>query len=284
MSGEQDLRKMGGLWRLIPVTYGLMWIGSLALAGIPFFAGYFSKDAIIESSFAAHTGIGTYAFVLGVAAAMLTAFYSWRLLYMAFHNAPRADHHTMEHVHESPKIMLVPMMVLAVGAIISGALLFTPFVGEGSAEFWGKAILILPGHDALEAAHHVPLWVKAAPLVVGLLGIALATYLYLMRTDLPAKLAAAFRPIYLFLLNKWYFDDLYDALFVRGAFRIGRGLWLGGDKAVIDGVGPDGIASSTVVASRGASRLQSGYVYHYAFVMLIGVVIMVSWYLLRAGR
>jgi NADH-quinone oxidoreductase subunit L len=284
MSDEQDLRRMGGLWRLIPVTYGLMWIGSLALAGIPFFAGYFSKDAIIESAFAAHTGIGTYAFLMGVGAALLTAFYSWRLLYMAFHGAPRADHHTMEHVHESPKIMLAPMMVLAVGAVISGALLVTPFVGEGAAAFWGKAILILPGHDALEAAHHVPLWVKAAPLVVGLIGIALATYLYLMRTELPAKLAAAFRPVYLFFLNKWYFDDLYDALFVRPAFRIGRGLWLGGDRAVIDGVGPDGIASTTVGLSRGASRLQTGYLYHYAFAMLIGVVILVSWYLLRAGR
>ena len=284
MSDEQDLRRMGGLWRLIPVTYGLMWIGSLALAGIPFFAGYFSKDAIIESAFAAHTGIGTYAFLLGVAAALLTAFYSWRLLYMAFHGAPRADHHTMEHVHESPKIMLAPMMVLAVGAVISGALLFTPFVGEHSAEFWGKTILILPGHDALEAAHHVPLWVKASPLVVGLIGIALATYLYLMRTELPAKIAAAFRPVYLFFLNKWYFDELYDALFVKPAFKIGRGLWLGGDKAMIDGIGPDGIASTTVSLSRGASRLQTGYVYHYAFAMLIGVVILVSWYLLRAGR
>jgi len=284
MSGEQDLRKMGGLWRLIPVTYGLMWIGSLSLAGIPYFAGYFSKDAIIESAFAAHTGIGTYAFALGVAAALLTAFYSWRLLYMAFHDTSRADHHVVEHVHESPKIMLVPMMVLAVGAVISGALLFTPFVGEGAAQFWGKAILILPPHDALEAAHHVPLWVKAAPLVVGLIGIALATYLYLMRTQLPAKIAAAFRGVYLFLVNKWYFDELYDSLFVRPAFRIGRGLWLGGDKAVIDGVGPDGIASVTAGLSRGASRIQTGYVYHYAFVMLAGVVILVSWYLLRAGH
>jgi NADH-quinone oxidoreductase subunit L len=178
----------------------------------------------------------------------------------------------------------VPMMVLAVGAVISGALLFTPFVGEGSAEFWGKAILILPPHDALEAAHNVPLWVKTAPLIVGLIGIALATYLYLMRTQLPAKIAAAFRGVYLFLVNKWYFDELYDALFVRPAFRIGRGLWLGGDKAVIDGIGPDGIASVTAGLSRDASRIQTGYVYHYAFVMLAGVVILVSWYLLRAGH
>jgi NADH-quinone oxidoreductase subunit L len=130
----------------------------------------------------------------------------------------------------------------------------------------------------------VPLWVKASPLVVGLIGIALATYLYLTRTELPAKIAAAFRPVYLFFLNKWYFDDLYDALFVRGAFKVGRGLWLGGDKAVIDGVGPDGISSTTLSLSRGASRLQTGYVYHYAFVMLVGVVILVSWYLVRAGR
>ena len=284
MSDEQDLRKMGGLWRLIPITYGLMWIGSLALAGIPYFAGYFSKDAILESAFAAHTGIGNYAFALGVAAAFLTAFYSWRLLYMAFHNKSRADHHTIEHVHESPYIMLVPMMVLAVGAILSGGLLFTHFVGEGSAEFWAKAILILPGHDALEGAEHVPAWVKAAPLVVGLTGIAIATYLYLVRTELPAKIACVFRWIYLFFLNKWYFDELYDFLFVKPAFRLGRGLWLGGDKGVIDAVGPDGMASATAGLSRGASKLQSGYVYHYAFAMLAGVVIMVTWYLLRAGR
>jgi len=284
MSDEQDLRRMGGIWRLIPVTYGLMWIGSLALAGVPYFAGYFSKDSIIESAFAAHTSIGTYAFVLGVCAALLTAFYSWRLLYMAFHGPTRADHHTFEHVHESPKIMLVPMMVLAVGAILSGALLAGPFVGEESAEFWGKAILILPGHDALIEAHHVPTWVKLAPLVVGLIGIALATWLYLKRTDLPGKIATAFRGLYLFLLNKWYFDELYDRLFVQPAFRIGRGLWLGGDKAVIDGVGPDGIANVTTDLARGAGKVQTGYVYHYAFAMLVGVVIFVSWYLWRAGH
>jgi NADH-quinone oxidoreductase subunit L len=180
--------------------------------------------------------------------------------------------------------MLVPMMVLAVGAILSGGLLFTHFVGEGATEFWAKAILILPGHDALEGAEHVPAWVKAAPLVVGLTGIAIATYLYLVRTELPAKIACVFRRIYLFFLNKWYFDELYDFLFVRSAFRLGRGLWLGGDKGVIDSVGPDGMASATAGLSRGASRLQSGYVYHYAFAMLAGVVIMVTWYLLRAGR
>ena len=201
-----------------------------------------------------------YAFALGVAAAFLTAFYSWRLLYMAFHNKSRADHHTIEHVHESPKIMLVPMMVLAVGAIVSGGLLFTPFVGEGSAEFWGKAILVLPGHDALEAAHHVPLWVKASPLVVGLIGIAIATYLYLIKTEIPAKIAGAVRGLYLFLLNKWYFDELYDSLFVKPAFRLGRGLWLGGDKGVIDAVGPDGIAAATTGLSREASKVQTGYV------------------------
>jgi NADH-quinone oxidoreductase subunit L len=284
MSDEQDLRRMGGILRLIPVTYGLMWIGSLALAGIPYFAGYFSKDSILEAAFAAHSAIGTYAFVLGVAAALLTAFYSWRLLYMAFHGRTRADHHVFEHVHESPKIMLVPMMVLALGAIVSGGLLAGPFVGENSAEFWGRAILILPGHDALAGAHHVPAWVKLAPLVVGLIGIALATYLYLKRTDLPGRIATALRGVYLFLLNKWYFDELYDRLFVQPAFRIGRGLWLGGDKAIIDGLGPDGIASVTTDLARGAGKVQTGYVYHYAFAMLVGVVILVSWYLWRAGH
>jgi NADH-quinone oxidoreductase subunit L len=290
MSDEQDMRKMGGLWKLIPVTYALMWIGSLALAGIGIpgtmigFAGFHSKDVILESAFAAHTGVGNYAFWLGIAAAFMTAFYSWRLLFMTFHGQPRCDEKTLAHVHESPRIMIVPLFLLAAGAVFSGALGYQFFVGDGLATFWGDSIQILPTHTALADAHHAPLWVKWLPLVVGAVGISLAYYLYIAHTDLAAALAQKLRPLYLLSYNKWYFDEIYDRLFVRPAFYLGRGLWKAGDGAVIDGVGPDGIAATTLRFARRASALQSGYVYHYAFAMLIGVVLLVTFYFLtRSG-
>jgi NADH-quinone oxidoreductase subunit L len=285
LSGEQDMRKMGGLWRLIVVTYVLMWIGSLSLAGIWPFAGYYSKDMILEAAWASGTGVGRYGFVLGVLAAFLTAFYSWRLLFLTFHGEPRADHEVMHHVHESPKVMIVPLIVLATGAVVAGFLGYNVFVGEGREAFWRESILVLPQHASLEAAHHVPEWVSTAPLIVGLLGIGTAWLCYIWRPGVPALVAARFRPVYLFLLNKWYFDELYNFLFVRGAFVLGRFLWKGGDGALIDGLGPDGAALTTLRAAVGASRLQTGYIYHYAFAMLIGVFVFasiyVSLYLLR---
>jgi NADH-quinone oxidoreductase subunit L len=279
MSGEQDMRKMGGLYRLIPKTYVVMWIGSLALAGIPFFAGYYSKDTLLEAAYANHTSFGFYAYWLGIIAATLTAFYSWRLLFMTFHQAPRADHHTMEHAHESPNVMLVPLYVLAFGAVVAGFIGFNVFVGEGRAEFWREALFVLPEHDSLEGAHHAPLWVGLLPTVVGVIGIAVAYRFYIQRPELPGALAARFRTLYLFLLNKWYFDEVYDWLLVRPALWIGRGLWQTGDGAIIDGFGPDGIAAAARNLARRASALQTGYVYHYAFAMLIGVVVIVTWYL-----
>jgi len=280
MSDEQDMRKMGGIWKHIKQTYALMWIGSLALAGIFPFAGYYSKDIILESAFAAHTGVGAYAFWLGIAAAIMTAFYSWRLLFMTFHGAPRSDEKTMAHVHESPAVMLIPLYVLAAGSIASGFLLVygTGLVGENWADFWGDSIVILGTHQALEAAHHVPAWVVYAPLAMGILGIALAWCVYIHRPGSAEALARTFRPLYQFSFNKWYFDELYDFLFVRPAFYLGRGLWKSGDGAVIDGVGPDGIAATTQSLSRRTSLLQSGYIYHYAFAMMIGVFVLISWY------
>ena len=280
MSDEQDMRKMGGIWRMIPVTYGLMWIGSLALAGIPPFAGFFSKDMILESAYAAHSGHGTFAYWLGAAAAFMTAFYSWRLLLMTFHGAPRADKHVMDHVHESPKVMLIPLVVLAVGAVFAGWWGYGNFVGDARVEFWGSALFVLPENDVIEAAHHVPAWVKYLPLVLALSGIGLAYVMYLLMPDLPAVLARALRPLYLYSFNKWYFDELYDFLFVRPAMFLGRGLWKTGDGTLIDGCGPDGVAAATINLARRASRLQSGYVYHYAFAMLIGVVALISWYMI----
>jgi NADH-quinone oxidoreductase subunit L len=279
MSGEQDIRKMGGIYKLIPYSYMLMWIGSLALGGLPPFAGYFSKDIVIESAYASHTAWGTYAFWIGVTAAFMTAFYSWRLLILTFHGTSRADEKVLHHVHESPYSMLIPMTFLAIGAVVAGWLAYDAFVGERIAEFWGKSILILEHHHALHEAHHVPAWVKFSPLVAGITGIALAYAFYMFNPDTPGKVASTFRGVYLFLLNKWYFDELYDRIFVEPARRIGRGLWKGGDGAVIDGFGPDGIAATTVRLARKASQLQTGYVYHYAFAMLIGIAGFVTWYL-----
>ena len=286
VSDEQDMRKMGGLWKRIPYTYALMWIGSLALAGIGIpgtpigFSGFFSKDVIIEAAYGAHSGPGTFAFWVGVVAAFLTAFYSWRLILMTFHGKPRMDKETWDHVHESPRVMIWPLYLLAAGAIFGGILAYGAMVGDGRADFWGDSLLVLPANDSIEAAHHAPLWVKWAPLIVALAGIGLAYVMYMFRPDLPALLARVFRPIYLFLLNKWYFDELYDAIFVRPAFVIGRGLWKRGDGGVIDAYGPDGIAATTISLAQRASRLQTGYVYHYAFAMLIGVVVLVTWYML----
>jgi NADH-quinone oxidoreductase subunit L len=284
VGGEQDMRKMGGLAPHIRQTYVLMWIGSLALAGLPIFAGYYSKDIILESAFAAGTGAGDYAFILGLAAAVMTAFYSWRLLFMTFHGAPRADHHVMAHVHESPPVMLVPLYVLAAGAVLAGVAFAPLLVGEHYADFWGKSILILDHHGALHGAHEVPLWVKLAPVVAGLAGIAVAVQLYLRRTDLPRALALRNWPLYQFLLNKWYFDELYDLVLVRPAMRLGRLLWKGGDGRVIDGFGPDGIAATVIDLARRAAALQTGYLYHYAFAMLIGVAALVSWYFYALGH
>ncbi len=289
MSAEQDMRKMGGIWRLVPVTYAVMWIGSLSLAGVGIpglfgFAGFYSKDVILEAAWAAESGVGRYAFWLGLLVAILTAFYSWRLLLMTFHGRARADDKVMAHVHESPKIMLVPLIVLALGAVFAGAIGYSQFVGAGMESFWGDSVLVLPGHESIEAAHHVPLLVKLAPLGAALIGIALAYLMYMGRPDLPARIVGRVRAFYLFLLNKWYFDEAYDILFVRFANYLGYGLWKSGDGALIDGVGPDGVAAAALNLAQRASRLQTGYVYHYAFAMLIGVVALVSWYLLaRVG-
>ncbi len=280
MSGEQDMRKMGGLANVIPYTYILMWIGSLALAGIWPFAGYYSKDTILEASYAAGTGVGLYAYWLGVLAALLTAFYSWRLLFMTFHGKSRADHEVLHHAHESPPVMLWPLVVLAIGAIVAGKLGFDYFVGEDRLHFWREAIVVLPQHDALASIENVPFWVGKLPLAMGLLGIFSAWVAYIWQPWLPARTAQAFRPIYLLFLNKWYFDEIYDFLIVRPLMALGFGFWKKGDGGLIDGLGPDGFAATTRRLSIGASRLQTGYLYHYAFVMLIGVVVLVSWYLL----
>jgi len=283
MSDEQDMRKMGGIYTLLPGTYAVMWIGSLALAGIPFFAGYYSKDLIIEAAFAAGEGMGRYAYVMGMAAALLTAFYSWRLLFMTFHGRARADEKVMAHVHESPKVMMIPLLLLAVGAIFAGFFGYDMMVGEHRAEFWGDSIFVMPANDVIEAAHHVSALVKYSPVGLALIGILVAWWWYVKNPTIPGRVAGLHREAYLFLLNKWYFDELYDLVFVKPARWLGYLLWKGGDGKIIDGFGPDGISQAVINIARRAVALQTGYLYHYAFAMLIGVVGFVSWFFYAMG-
>ena len=278
LSDEQDLRKMGGIWRQVPVTYTMMWIGSLALAGFPFFAGFYSKDMILEAAYGAHTGMGMLAFWLGCAAALLTAFYSWRLLILAFHGTPRASDEVMAHVHESPNVMTLPLVPLALGAIFAGWMGYDLFVGHHWQDFWGSSIFILPSHGAMEAAHHVPTWVKLLPIGLASAGVVGAYIAYVRLPWLPISIAERAGALYRFLFNKWYFDELYDRIFVGPAVRIGRLLWVRGDKGVIDHYGPDGLSSLVARLSGRLVQIQTGYVYHYAFAMMIGVVVLLTWY------
>jgi len=279
MSDEQDIRKMGGIWKKIPVTYTVMWIGSLALAGIPIFAGYYSKDAILEGAIAAHSAVGLYAFACMVAAAFLTAFYSWRLLILTFHGAPRADQHTMDHVHESPMVMLVPLLVLAVGAIVTGFMFKPYFIGDLQAAFWNGAVFNLPAKHMMEALHHAPEWVPTLAKIAAGSGIALAFALYMFAPHIPGRIVAAAPGLHRFLLNKWYFDELYDRIFVQPLRRLAVTLWQVGDAKIIDGM-PNGAAALVADAGRGAMRLQSGRVATYAFAMIIGLVLFITLFLL----
>jgi NADH-quinone oxidoreductase subunit L len=279
MGGEQDMRRMGGLWRKIPWTYWTMWVGALSLSGIPYFSGYFSKDMILAATWASATAVGHYAFVLGTLAAFMTAFYISRVMFMTFHGEPRAGEEAMHHAHESPWVMVIPLLVLASGAAVAGFFAYNAFVGDAHQAFWKSAILVLPQHAALAEAESIPLVIAYLPLFCGILGIATAFVFYIVDRTIPVRLAAHYRAIHQFLLNRWYFDEIYDRLFVRPAMVIGDGLWRSGDGAVIDGLGPNGVAAITRDLARQASRLQTGYLYHYAFAMMIGLVALVTWYL-----
>ena len=272
MSDEQDMRKMGGIWRMIPFTYSMMWIGSLALAGLPFFAGFYSKDMILESAFAANTSVGQFAFTLGIIAAFMTAFYSWRLLFMTFHGKSRADEQTLSRVHESPLVMTLPLAILAIGALFSGVGLSYYFVGDGMDAFWNGTISILPHHQALENAHHVPLWVKLLPIVVSVIGIFLAWIFYVKLTTAPEKISQTFPFLYKLSFHKFWFDELYFAALTRPITDLGHLFWKRGDQATIDGLGPDGVSWLVKVIANRFGALQTGYLYHYSFVFIVAVV------------
>ena len=278
LHGDQDMRRMGGLRKVLPFTWAMMLIGSLALTGFPFTAGYVSKDAIIEQAYAAHTLIGTYGFVLTLVAAALTSFYSWRLMFLVFEGKPREKPQVLEHAHEPPWTMGVPLFVLALGSLLAGGIFMHLFIGADQASFWRDSIV-----TATEPHHEVPLFIKLAPTVAMAIGFGIAWYFYITNPLVPFGLAKRFRGAYQFLLNAWYFDALYDFLFVRPAQRIGRFLWKTGDGTIIDGIGPDGVAARVIDITNRVVKLQTGYIYHYAFIMLIGVALLITWFIFAGG-
>jgi NADH-quinone oxidoreductase subunit L len=316
MHHEQDMRKMGGLAQMIPFTWAMMLIGNLALTGfgIPFLgigaSGFYSKDEIINATWLAGTPIGTYAFVLTLFSALLTSFYSWRQFLMTFHGPYRGakeqkfahadggahshdepsagDEHGHGHalrlseVHESPYSMLIPLFVLAIGALFAGGIFAHWFIGGDAMGFWHGTVAAITGTPS-HAGAEVPAWVEAAPFVLTITGFLIAYYYYVLHPELPPQMAARRGLLYTFFYNKWYFDEFYEVIFVRPAFWLGRLFWRGGDGAIIDGFGPDGVAARVLDATREAVRLQSGYVYHYAFAMLIGVVVLATWFMVTMG-
>jgi NADH-quinone oxidoreductase subunit L len=287
VSNEQDMRNMGGLRTHIPKTYWLMIIGTVALTGLGIpgtmigTAGFFSKDIIIESAFMGENAASGYAFTLLAIAAFFTSFYSWRLIFMTFHGAPRASHDVMHHIHESPNIMLVPLYILGDGALLAGVLFEGYFFGHEYLEFWKGALFTGSENKILEEFHHAPALVKWVPFIAMLSGFLLALQFYIRSPETPKALAARHHGLYQFLLNKWYFDEIYDFLFVRPAMWIGRFLWKQGDGAIIDGLGPDGISARVGDVTARVVKLQTGYLYHYAFAMLIGVAALVTWMMLQ---
>lgn len=323
---EQDMRKMGGTFKLIPITYILMIIGTLALTGVGIpgtkigFAGFFSKDAIIEAAYAAgaagHNAPAVFAFWAGLIAAGMTSFYSWRLIFMTFHGKFRGDdHHTIEHAHESPTVMLVPLFLLALGALLAGVVFFGKFMGVDAGVFWTGLVGQGGGHAIADAAHGVaevthgtdyvvaqaaehgaapsgdhggghhnfPTWVLWAPFVVTLGGFILAWFMYIWRDGTQKRINAEGGMVYKFLLNKWYIDELYDATIVRATRWFGDIFWKIGDVKIIDGLGPNGISALALAGGKKLSKFQSGFVFQYALVMLIGVAALVGYISLKVG-
>ncbi|MGY8677059.1 NADH-quinone oxidoreductase subunit L [Bradyrhizobium sp. UFLA05-153] len=281
MHHEQDIRNMGGLWRKIPYTFAVMTVGTLALTGFPLFAGYFSKDAIIEAAYASHNPFATYAYLLTVAAAALTSFYSWRLIFKTFFGEPHDEKH-YEAAHESPMWMLVPIGVLAAGSILSGFPFKEIFTGpHGVEEFFRESVKMNP--HILEDMEHMPPLLGWLPFVMMVGGFVVSYLFYIRWTYLPVELANTQPMLYQFLLNKWYFDELYDTIFVRPAKWIGYQLWKKGDGFIIDGFGPDGVSARVLDVTRNVVKIQTGYLYHYAFAMLIGVAGLITWFMFGFG-
>jgi NADH-quinone oxidoreductase subunit L len=280
MHHEQDIRHMGGLWRKIPFTFFVMCIGTLSLTGFPFFAGYFSKDAIIESAYASHNPLAFYGFLMTVIAAGLTSFYSWRLIIKTFLGEPHDQEH-YEAAHESPLWMLIPIGILAAGSILAGFPFKELFAGHAVEEFFRESLKMHPG--IIEEMHHIPDTIAYLPTIMMAIGAYAAYVFYVQRPYIPVELARQHQMLYQFLLNKWYFDELYDLIFVRPAKWLGRFLWKVGDGYIIDGFGPDGVSARVLDVTRNVVKLQTGYLYHYAFAMLIGVAGLITWFMFGVG-
>jgi NADH-quinone oxidoreductase subunit L len=278
MHHEQDMRNYGGLREKIPYTFWAMVIGTLAITGVGIplthigFAGFLSKDAIIESAWAGANAGASFAFWMLVIAAAMTSFYSWRLIFLTFFGETRADHHTFDHAHESPRTMLIPLGVLALGSVVAGMIWYESFFGHDYEAFFGPSVFFGADNHVIHDAHEAPVWVKVSPFVAMLVGLSISYLFYILRPDLPGALARSQAPLYNFLYNKWYFDELYAAIFVRPTMWLGRTLWKGGDGAAIDGA-INGLAMGVVpFFTRLAGRAQSGYLFHYAFAMVLGLL------------
>src|SRR5215468_5524265 len=280
MHHEQDIRNMGGLKDRIPFTYIVMVIGTLALTGFPLTAGYFSKDAIIESAYVSHNPFAFYGFAMTVIAAALTSFYSWRLIFKTFHGEPHDQHH-YEAAHEAPMWILVPIGILAAGSILSGFPFKELFAGHGVEEFFRESLKMHP--HIIEEMHHIPAVIGFLPTLMMIGGFLVSWLFYIRRPYLPVELANQQPLLYQFLLNKWYFDELYDLIFTRPVKWIGYQLWKKGDGFVIDGFGPDGVSARVLDITRNVVKIQTGYLYHYAFAMLIGVAGLITWFMFGLG-
>ncbi len=275
---KQDMREMGGLWKATPVTYLLFWIGSLAIAGIPPFAGYYSKDVILEAAFMSHTKYGVLAYSLGTIAAFLTALYSWRLIFMVFHGEKK-----ITDVHRAPRIMIYPLFILALGAIVSGYVGYKIFhVVEVGGRYFSDTITILPEHQALANIHHTPILIKYLPLLTSLLGIFCAALFYFFKPHLAKSAVNGAHQLYVFLYNKWYFDELYNAYIVKNYRRLAKFFAVAIDKNLVDNLGPNGAAFVTRKFSRLISSVQTGYIYHYAFSFVLGLVLLLGWLIFRS--
>ncbi len=273
---EQDIRSMGGVWKKIPYTYALMIIGTLALTGFPFLSGFYSKDAIIEFAYLKGSTAGYFAAAIGIITALLTSIYSWRLIFKTFHGKYNNKNNKLSAIQESPLSMLIPSCLLAIGAIFTGILFKEIFIGENSSAFWGSSILFLKS----VSNEHTPLWLIIATPILVTLSIPLVYYLIIKNENILKNLVSKNYRIYNFLLNKWYFDELYNIVFVEPLKKIGLFLWKKGDINIIDKYGPDGLSRLIKIISDKAVNFQSGYLYHYAFVMLIGFSILLTYLIL----
>jgi len=264
---EQNINNMGAVWKKLPYTYALMIIGTLALTGFPFLSGFYSKDAIIEFAYLKGNTVGYYAAGVGVFTAFLTSIYSWRLIFKTFHGEYNNKSIKIEETHESPLIMLIPLIILSIGAIFAGFIFKDLFISLGDQNnFWAQSILFL---EPL-STEHPPTWFLLLTPILVLISIPIAYYLFVKNKSIPEQIVKINRPLYEFLVNKWYFDELYDYIIVKPSQKIGLFLWKVCDVKIIDGFGPDGISMLIKKISQKANKFQSGFIYQYAFVMLLG--------------